>query len=155
MICLSPYTAWEGDGQGAALNECDSCESSGIMPAVFALASRSWSSGEGICAITNLNIYKCSLSWFSYNSGGSGGGWAAYHSYSRATQYCFAHASYTPWQSPGTCSSKSTYTAWEGLGELLRSMSVTVVRHHACWRGQCLPWLMGVEVLVKWGAFVP
>ena len=36
--------------------------------------SRSCSSGEGICAITNLNIYKCSLSWFSYNSGGSKGG---------------------------------------------------------------------------------
>ena len=64
-------------------------------------------------------------------------------------EYCFAQASYTSSHPPGSCSSKSTYTAWKGLGELLRSMSVTVVRHHACWRGQCLPWLMGVEVLVN------
>ena len=35
-ICLPTLTAWESDKQGAALNECHSCESSGIMPAVLA-----------------------------------------------------------------------------------------------------------------------
>ena len=31
----STRTAWEGDGQGAALNEYDSCENSVIMPVVL------------------------------------------------------------------------------------------------------------------------
>ena len=35
----STRTAWEGDGQGAALNEHDSCESLGIMPVVFILTN--------------------------------------------------------------------------------------------------------------------
>ena len=52
-ICLPTLTAWESDKQGAAL----SCAIVVRVPASCLLclplrASRSWASGEGICAIT-------------------------------------------------------------------------------------------------------
>ena len=54
------------------------------------------------------------------------------------------HLSNTLSHSPGSCSSKTTYTAWESFGELLCWMSVTVVT-----KGSTIKYLPPLRALPK------